>query len=139
MSGKILRATLGPGYQTAMTVRGHAFAADEPTDLGGSDTAPTPVELLMGSLASCTAITLRMYARRKGWTLEGLEVQVAYTSTPTPTFIKQIAVRGELDDVQKARLLEIAERCPVARLLASGAASESTLVSLGMAQVPPEH
>ena len=139
MSGKILRATLGVGYQTAMMVRGHAFAADEPTDVGGTDTAPTPIELLMGSLASCTAITLRMYVQRKGWPIEALEVQVGYSSKPTPTFTKQIAVRGELDDVQRARLLEIAERCPVAKLLASGAESEATIVPLVLAQVPPEH
>lgn len=139
MSAKTLRATLGVGYHTAMTVRGHAFAADEPADLGGADTAPTPIELLMGSLASCTAITLRMYARRKGWLLEGLEVYVDYASTPRPTVIKQIAVRGELDDVQKARLLEIAERCPVARLLAASVESQSSIVPLVVAQVPPEH
>jgi len=138
MSAKTLRATLGADYQTAITVRTHAFAADEPPNLGGSDTAPTPIELLMGSLASCTAITLRMYARRKGWPLEGVEVRVDYASRPTPTFVKEIAVCGDLDDTQKARLLEIAERCPVAKLLAPGTESQATIVPLARGQVPPE-
>ena len=92
----------------------------------------------MGSLAACTAITLRMYAQRKAWPLEGVDVQVDYSSTPTPTFVKHIAVRGELDDAQKARLLEIAERCPVAKLLKSGAASESRLASTVTSRVPPD-
>src|SRR5918993_4611025 len=125
MGLQIVDATLGTGYQTSMTARTHSFTADEPVDLGGTDTAPTPIELLMGSLASCTAITLRMYAQRKAWPLEGLDVQVAYTSTPTPSFVKHITVRGALDAVQKARLLEIAEACPVAKLLKAGAGSES--------------
>lgn len=127
MSVKTLSAALGVGYQTSMTVRTHTFTADEPVDVGGTDTAPTPVELLMGSLAACTAITVRMYAQRKAWPLEGLDVRVEYTAAPSPSFVKLITVRGALDDAQKARLLEIAERCPVARVLASGAASTSRL------------
>ena len=127
MSLQTLDASLGTGYQTSMTARTHTFTADEPLEVGGTDTAPEPIELLMGSLAACTAITLRMYAQRKGWPLKGLDVQVAYTSTPTPSFVKHITVRGALDDMQKARLLEIAEACPVAKLLKSGAASESRL------------
>lgn len=129
MSGKTLHATLGPGYQTSMTARTHTFVADEPTSVGGTDTAPTPEELLMGSLAACTAITLRMYAQRKAWPLDGLDVQVDYVSAPTPSFVKRITVHGALDDAQKARLLEIAERCPVAKLLKAGAASESHLAN----------
>jgi putative redox protein len=96
-------------------------------EVGGADTAPTPVELLMGSLASCTVITLRMYARRKAWPLEGVDVQVQYTAKPSPSFVKHITLRGALDDRQKARMLEIAELCPVAKLLRSGVAMESRL------------
>lgn len=127
MSVKTLQATLGSGYQTSMTTRTFTFTADEPADVGGTDTAPTPVELLMGSLAACTAITIRMYAQRKAWPIEALDVQVDYTPAPTPSFVKHIAIRGQLDEAQKARVLEIAERCPVARLLTSGAAMESRL------------
>ncbi|BCS35302.1 hypothetical protein TBR22_A45290 [Luteitalea sp. TBR-22] len=127
MSLKVLDATLGTTYRTTLAVRQHAFAADEPADAGGTDTAPTPVELLLGSLAACTAITLRMYAQRKQWPLDGVDVQVQYTATPVPTMVKVITPRGALDDEQKARLLEIAEKCPVARLLKSGVTSESRL------------
>ncbi len=127
MSVKTLHAVLGTGYQTSMTARAHSFTADEPVEVGGTDTAPTPVELLLGSLASCTAVTLRMYAQRKGWPLEGVEVHVEYTARPTPAFVKHITVQGPLDEAQKARLLEIAEACPVAKVLRTGAASESRL------------
>jgi putative redox protein len=129
MSLRILDASLGAGYQTSMTARSHTFAADEPRDIGGTDTAPTPYELLMGSLASCTAITLRMYAARKGWPLEGVDVQVRFAAKPAPSIVKQIAVTGPLDDVQRARLLEIAERCPIAKLLVSGVPQVSHLAS----------
>ncbi len=127
MSLRILDATLGAGYTTTMSARTHTFLADEPEDLGGDDTAPTPTELLMGSLASCTAITLRMYARRKEWPLEDVRVEVHYSARPTPTMVKHITVGGPLDATQKARLLEIAEACPVAKLLRSGVAMESRL------------
>lgn len=127
MSLQVLDATLGEQYQTTLTVRHHAFRADEPAEVGGADTAPTPVELLLGSLAACTAITLRMYARRKQWPLEGVDVRVQYTAKPVPTVVKLITPQGPLDDAQKARLLEIAEACPVAKLLRSGITSESRL------------
>ena len=127
MSLKVLDATLGDRYATSMKARTHTFAADEPEEVGGADTAPEPLELLMGSLASCTAITLRMYAQRKAWPLEGIDVQVHYTSKPSPSFVKHITMRGTLDDRQKARMLEIAELCPVAKLLRTGVAMESRL------------
>lgn len=139
MSLRTLHATLGDGYHTSMTTRTHTFAADEPIDVGGTDTAATPVELLMGSLAACTAITLRMYARRKEWPLERVDVRVDYSSTPTPSLVKHIDMRGPLDDGQRARLIEIADRCPVARLLASGIEMQTRLTSAPeMARVPPE-
>lgn len=127
MSLRILDATLGDSYRTRIRTRTHELSADEPTDVGGTDTAPTPVELLLGALASCTAITLRMYAQRKAWPLEGVHVQVHYSSKPSPTAIKHITMHGELDDAQKARLLEIAERCPVALLLKPTVSMESRL------------
>lgn len=127
MSLRIVDASLTESYRTEITARTHRFAGDEPTELGGTDTAPTPVELLLGGLASCTAITLRMYAQRKEWPLEAVRVQVHYTAKPTPSAIKHITMRGQLDDVQKARMLEIAEKCPVALLLKGTVAMESRL------------
>ncbi len=127
MSSTTLHAKLGDGYRTALTARTHAFTADEPTEVGGTDTAPSPVELLLGSVAACTAITLRMYARRKAWPLDDVEVRVDYTATPTPTMVKHITMRGGLDATQQARMLEIAEACPVAKLLRPGVAMQSRL------------
>ena len=122
-----LDATRGEQFQTTLTVRQHVFRADEPVTAGGTDTAPTPVELLLGSLAACTAITLRMYAQRKQWPLESVDVQVQYTARPAPSIVKVITPQGALDETPKARLLEIAEACPVAKLLRSGVTSESRL------------
>ena len=141
MSLRFLRATLGSGYHTSMNARTHAFAADEPTEIGGTDLAPNPYELLMGSLASCTAITLRMYADRKGWPLEGVDVQVHFTSKPTPSIVKHIGVHGPLDDAQRLRLVEIADRCPIAKLLSQGVPMESRLTEeagdRGAIDLPP--
>jgi putative redox protein len=127
MSLRIVDASLSDSYRTEITARTHGFASDEPADVGGTDTAPTPVELLLGGLASCTAITLRMYAQRKQWPLEAVRVQVHYTAQPNPSAIKHITMRGRLDDAQKARMLEIAEKCPVALLLKGAVAMESRL------------
>lgn len=128
MAVRTIQARLDEGLRATMTARTHTFTADEPEEAGGTDAAATPMELLMGSLASCTAITMRMYARRKAWALDGVDVRVEYSSTPTPTFVKHLTMHGALDDEQKARLLEIAERCPVAKLLRSGAGMEARLV-----------
>jgi putative redox protein len=127
MSLRLLHATLDSGYHTSMRARTHTFAADEPTEIGGTDLAPNPYELLQGSLASCTAITLRMYADRKGWPLEGVDVQVHFTATPTASIVKHIGVHGPLDAVQRQRLIEIADRCPIAKLLSQGVPMESRL------------
>ncbi|MGW6898592.1 OsmC family protein [Streptomyces sp. NPDC054919] len=92
------------------------MTANEPEALGGADTGPTPFCLLLSALGSCTTITLRMYAQ-KGWPLSGLRVRVAYEKTPATTessavdrIIRRIALTGELDDPQRARLLDVAER-----------------------------
>lgn len=127
MSLRTLTASLGAGYQTSLTARTHTFAADEPVDAGGTDTAPSPYDLLMGSLAACTAITLRMYAMRKAWPLEDVDVQVGLTMTPAPSITRHIIVTGSLDDVQRARLLEIANACPVSKMLDKGVPTQTTM------------
>ncbi len=66
----------GSGYRTRIMTRGHVLVADEPGDVGGTDTGPTPYELLLGALAACTAMTVRMYADRKQWPLEGVVVRL---------------------------------------------------------------
>ena len=123
------------GYRTELSSRAHTFVADEPGPLGGTDAGPTPYEYLLGALASCMAMTLRMYADRKKWPLEGVEVRLRTTRTHKvdcedcdthAVGIKQldrtIVLTGPLSDEQTKRLLDIAERCPVKQTFASGIA-----------------
>jgi putative redox protein len=98
---------------------GHAIVVDEPADAGGTDTGPSPGRLLAASLASCTAVTVEMYAERKGWEVGALEVGVDATyegHTPTD-FEVTVRLPAELDDDQRSRLLVVASKCPVHRVL----------------------
>jgi len=109
-------------YQTISIARTHHITADEPADLGGGDTGPTPSELVLAGLASCTGATLRMYADRKGWDLEkvdiSLEMNVEKTETGQTTTIKRTLVfTGNLSAEEEARLRDIADKCPVHKLL----------------------
>ena len=103
---------------------GFEMVVDEPTEDGGNGTGPRPTQLLASSLAGCTAITIELYAERKGWDLPGLEVAVEMQSDATkqPThFAVEIALPEGLDDEQRQKLMVIAEKCPVHRLLEHGA------------------
>jgi putative redox protein len=119
-------ATLGPsGYTTAVQVGRHRLVADEPESSGGTDAGPTPMGLLLAALSSCTAITLRMYAERKGWPLTGLDVDVRIVSGSPDGgahIARTITLHGALDAGQRERLGEIAERTPVSRIVAEGRA-----------------
>ncbi len=109
-------------YATQITARNHTLIADEPKEEGGSDTGFAPYELLLASLGSCTAITLRMYANRKEWDLQQIDVKLNIEQTSTKegkhtVFHRDIKLKGNLDDKQKERLLAIAKQCPVAKML----------------------
>jgi len=113
---------LTEGYRTHIQIRDHEIISDEPTDVGGSDTGPTPTELLAGALGACTAMTLRMYAKNKQWPLEGVEVEIEQQEERTPTgsvtrIQRKIQLHGPLDEEQKQRMLAIAGKCPVARMI----------------------
>jgi putative redox protein len=107
-------------YRHDIRIRDHVISADEPRDAGGDDTAPSPQELLAASLASCTAITMEMYAARKGWDVGEVEVSAEYTPAERgcPTSFK-IVLRfpSHLTDEQVQRLRQIAAKCPVHRTL----------------------
>lgn len=108
---------------------GREIVVDEPPEDGGTGTGPRPTQLLASSLAGCTAITIELYANRKGWDVDGLEVAVemssegeAATSHSVPThFAVEVALPDELDDEQRHKLMVIAEKCPVHKLLEHGA------------------
>jgi putative redox protein len=110
------------GYEHEVEIREHRLISDEPRDRGGEDAGPTPTELLAASLASCTAITIEMYADRKGWDLGQVEIEVDYTEAAPerPTgFDVTLRIPGELTDDQHKRLLVIAGKCPVHKALAA--------------------
>jgi len=120
----------GTAYTCDIAVRQHRLIADEPEAAGGEDLGPTPVELVSAALGSCTAMTIEMYARRKGWNISRLEVSVVreVVNDPTATlegrierrdqFRTRIHLEGDLDEEQRKRLFTIAARCPVHRMLA---------------------
>jgi putative redox protein len=104
----------------SLTARHHTLVADEPEDKGGADSGPTPQELLALSLASCTAVTLEMYAARKGWDVGALEVEVDYEPGERGAgarFEVLVKVPTELTEDQLESLRVIAAKCPVHRTL----------------------
>ncbi|KPP87206.1 MAG: putative redox protein YhfA [Rhodobacteraceae bacterium HLUCCA08] len=115
----------------------HVLAADEPADMGGTDKAPSPYGLLAAGLGACTSMTIRIYARRKGWPLEGVSVDVSHAKTHATDaadpggkidrFTRVIRLDGDLDDDQRARLLQIADKCPVHRTLERANRIETSL------------
>lgn len=101
-------------------IRGHTIVADEPKKHGGDDSGPSPQELLAASLASCTAITVEMYANRKGWDVGEISVDVGYEPAQrgSPTrFTMTVGLPKELPEDQRERLMQIAAKCPVHRTL----------------------
>ena len=113
-------ATRTGTYKHVVQVRQHRLLADEPLDEGGDDAAPSPQELLAASLASCTAVTMEMYAQRKGWDIGGVEVEAEYTPAERgcPTrFALTLRLPSELSEEQVERLRVIAAKCPVHRTL----------------------
>ncbi|MCZ0732776.1 OsmC family protein [Phreatobacter sp. AB_2022a] len=108
-------------YAVAIEARGHRLTADEPEALCGGDTGPAPFDLLLSSLGACTAITLQMYAERKQWPLEAVDIDLRYIKTVDEAHIERaITVTGALAPEQKARLAEIAEKTPVTLVLKPG-------------------
>ena len=120
-------------FHTAVQARDHVRTLDEPEDVGGTDTGPTPYEALLGALVGCTAMTLRMYADHKGWPLERVHVRLRTAPSHEPDsevsdrqavgphlLERRIELEGPLTAEQRARLMQIADRCPVKQTLERG-------------------
>jgi len=115
------------GYTQDVEIEGgHTIVADEPVELGGNDAGPAPTRLLAASLAACTATTIEMYAGRKGWPLEGIEVEVEmdYTGPVPDQFTVTVRLPKELTEEQRERIRVIATKCPVHRALSGGSQIE---------------
>ena len=114
-----VRVRWGSGkFGQDVAVAGHTLRADEVSEKGGDDTGPAPHELLLAALGSCTAMTLKVYAERKGWPLRDVHVTLNGDSTPGRLAItRQLDFEGDLDAEQRQRLIEIADTCPVHRTL----------------------
>lgn len=136
-----VRATTGAsdGFMTDLLAGGHRLLADEPLRVGGTDTGPSPYDLLSSALAACTSMTLQQYARRKGWPLERAIVRVTHgraiagqgqehsSATRAEQLVRELELHGPLDASQQQRLLDIAEMCPVHRSLTQGIAVDTSL------------
>lgn len=119
-------------YETHLSTGSQVIVIDEPTDVGGQDRGMRPGELLAGSLASCIVITLRMYADRKGWPVDSIVAHVDYThdtKLSRSIFTTRLILNGDLDDDQRARMLEMADRCPVHKALLNPIDFETVLIS----------
>ncbi|MBS1667901.1 MAG: OsmC family protein [Bacteroidetes bacterium] len=107
-------------YKTEISNGRNNLIADEPATVGGTDLGFSPNDLLCSALVACTCITLRMYADRKEWDLEKVETSVSLEKTEgenSTTLIREIQLLGKLDLAQKKRLMEIAQQCPVHKIL----------------------
>ena len=132
LEGDVIVTGTGEGLAQEIVAGPHRLLSDEPGKVGGTDTGPTPYDLLLASLGSCTSMTVAMYARRKQWVLQRVTVRLRHsrvhvedcgaceTRDARLTVIeREIALEGALDADQRARLLAIANRCPVHLTLSS--------------------
>lgn len=133
--------TTREGLRTEVSAGGHALVADEPESLGGTDEGPNPYDYLLAALGGCTAMTLRMYADRKGWPLESVTVRLSQDRIHAKDceeceteegridrIRREIELGGPLEEKQRRRLLEIADMCPVHRTLKAEVLVENSLV-----------
>lgn len=140
IDNRVTASTGAEGFFTELFANGHALVADEPESYGGSNLGPTPYDYLLAALGACTSMTVQMYARRKGWPLEKATVRLRHEKIHArdcqhceeqdgkiDRFERELELRGELSEEQRARLLEIAEKCPVHRTLHNEVLVETAL------------
>ena len=130
LPGMPMRAVVAESGSGRLTndvlVAGHRLVADEPESLGGDDSGPGPYGLLCAALGACTSMTIRMYADRKQWPLQRVEVTVDHERADgIDVFTKAVVLSGDLDEGQRERLHEIGGRCPVHRTLEASSRVET--------------
>lgn len=133
MAEVIVRENGQGRYQQEVIVGEHRLLADEPVDVGGADAGPAPLEFVMAGLGACTSMTLRMYAERKAIPLTRISVSLVHdkvkvSGIPRDRIVRAITLEGDLTVEQRARLLEIANKCPVHKALEQPLMIESELV-----------
>ena len=127
----IVKERAGGKYTQDVNTPRHHFFADEPTSYGSADIGPAPYELLCASLGACTSITLRMYAERKKWDVENIAVRVTHKKIqiselpPKDVFTREITITGNVDEAQRARMIVIANKCPVHKTLEASSEIET--------------
>jgi putative redox protein len=136
-------------YRAEVFAGGKRVVVDEPLEVGGKDAGPSPYDLLLGSIGACTAMTLRMYADRKGWPLESVVVRLRQARTYDKDCVecvsspvgphqveRELTLEGDLTEEQKARLVELADRCPIKQTLERGLHVVAAPPSAGAAATP---
>ncbi|MEZ5167784.1 MAG: OsmC family protein [Acidimicrobiales bacterium] len=140
-----ISADLRSGFAVELRSDHHVWTADEPAALGGTDTGPSPYELLLSAVAACTCITVSMYCRRKGWKLHSISARYEHDKVHADDcddcddevagridrVRSEIFIEGEFDDEQRARLSEVAQRCPVHKSLDAGVSFTTEMVFVG--------
>ena len=140
MDNRVTARTGAEGFRTQIFANGFSLTADEPIEYGGSNEGPSPYEYLMAALGACTTMTLQMYARRKSWPLQDALARLSHHKIHAEDcrdcdsrderidkFTRELELLGELDQAQRQKLLEIAEKCPVHRTLTGDIRIETTL------------
>ena len=129
--GALAQSIDGEALAIALSIDGHPMVIDAGAEEGGRDLGPNPTRTLEGALAACGAMTVKMYARRKGWDLHKIEIRVRRGRSENDhaphVLEKELRVEGELDEAQRARLLDIADKCPVQRMLTEGVKVQSRI------------
>jgi len=120
--GSATASNKGGIYETNLLAGGVQLIADEPKEMGGNEMGPAPADYLCMALASCKAITIRMYVNRKGWNVDTINVKANFVKgddlpSGTNTFFCEVQVEGELTEEQRQRIMHVAKICPVDRLL----------------------